>query len=73
MVLKMGNLKLNCHTLKIGLPLGPPSPPLPLSGFGLLLLRVTVAVKQDSWSELSNGKCKFLLLIQLLISFKFSQ
>ena len=26
MVLKMGNLKLNCHTLRIGLPLGPPSP-----------------------------------------------
>ena len=32
---KRGNVKLNCHTLRIG-----------LSGFGLLLLRVTVAVKR---------------------------
>ena len=39
MVLKMGNLKLNCHTLRIGLPLGPPLlPPSPVEWIWFIII-----------------------------------
>ena len=68
---KMGNVKLNCHTLRIGLPFGPPSSAEWI--WFIIIESDGGSEARDSWCGLSNGKYKVLLLIQLFVSFNFSQ
>ena len=66
---KMGNVKLNCHTLRIGFPFGPPSS----AEWIWFIIIESDGGSEARWSGLSNGKYKVLLLIQLFISFNLSQ